>query len=386
MYIASKNSGSLMNRIYLSPPHLSGEEINFIQEALDTNWVAPAGPALGEFEKQIAKSNEIENALVVSSGTAAIQIALIVLGVGRGDEVICSTFTFSGSCNPIIYQSATPIFVDSELQSWNMHPDLLEQAIKDRLRLGKKPKAIIVVHLFGMPAQMSEIIEIAHRYQIPVIEDAAEALGSMYQNRKVGTIGDIGIYSFNGNKIITTSGGGAIVSTRKEWIDKARFLSSQSRSPVPYYQHEELGYNYQLSNISASIGLGQIKVLQDRVKQRRRIFDFYSANLPTHFFSFQPEPSGAISNRWLTTVLVNSSTKKPEELRVELEKKNIETRPLWKPMHLQPVFKEAPSYLNGVSESLFEKGLCLPSGSNLSEYDLKRIVGSIKEVIPTKDT
>ncbi len=370
-----------MNRIYLSPPHLSGEEINFIQEALDTNWVAPAGPALGEFERQIAKSNEIENALVVSSGTAAIHLALIVLGVGRGDEVICSTFTFSGSCNPIIYQSATPIFVDSELQSWNMHPDLLEQAIKDRLRLGKKPKAIIVVHLFGMPAQMNEIMEIAHRHQIPVIEDAAEALGSMYQNRKAGTIGDIGIYSFNGNKIITTSGGGAMVSNRKDWIDKARFLSSQSRSPVPYYQHEELGYNYQLSNISASIGLGQIKVLQDRVKQRRKIFDFYSVNLPTHFFSFQPEPNGEVSNRWLTTVLLHSSTKKPEELRVELEKKNIETRPLWKPMHLQPVFKEAPSYLNGVSESLFEKGLCLPSGSNLSDDNLQFVVNAVKSLV-----
>src|SRR5260221_1372472 len=380
MYIASKNSGSLMNRIYLSPPHLSGEEINFIQEALDTNWVAPAGPALGEFERQIAKSNEIENALVVSSGTAAIHLALIVLGVGRGDEVICSTFTFSGSCNPIIYQSATPIFVDSELQSWNMHPDLLEQAIKDLLPLGKKPKAIIVVHLFRMPAQMNEIMEIAHHDQIHVIDDAAQALGSMYQNRKAGTIGDIGIYSFNGNKIITTSGGGAMVSNRKDWIDKARFLSSQSRSPVPYYQHEELGYNYQLSNISASIGLGQIKVLQDRVKQRRKIFDFYSVNLPTHFFSFQPEPNGEVSNRWLTTVLLHSSTKKPEELRVELEKKNIETRPLWKPMHLQPVFKEAPSYLNGVSESLFEKGLCLPSGSNLSDDNRQFVVNAVKSL------
>ncbi|MBI1767925.1 MAG: aminotransferase class I/II-fold pyridoxal phosphate-dependent enzyme [Bacteroidetes bacterium] len=372
----------MSQRIYLSPPHLSGEEVNFIKEALDTNWVAPAGPALGEFEKHIAKSNEVENCLVVSSGTAAIHLALIVLGVERGDEVICSTFTFSGSCNPIIYQSATPIFVDSEFQSWNMDPALLEQAIKDRLRLGKKPKAIIVVHLFGMPAQMDQVMEIAGRYQIPVIEDAAEALGSLYHDRSTGSIGDIGIYSFNGNKIITTSGGGAIVSNRKEWTDKARFLSSQSRSPVPYYQHEELGYNYQLSNISASIGLGQIKILQDRVKQRRRIFDFYTANLSSLGFSFQPEPPGVESNRWLTTVLLDSKTLKPEKLRVELEKKNIETRPLWKPMHLQPVFKDAPSYLNGVSESLFERGLCLPSGSNLSEGNLQFVVQSIKELIP----
>ena len=376
------SSSRMSQRIYLSPPHLSGEEINFIKDALDTNWVAPAGPGLGEFEKQIAKSNAIENCLVVSSGTAAIHLALIVLGVSKGDEVICSTFTFSGSCNPIIYQSATPIFVDSELQSWNMDPALLEQAIKDRLRLGRKPKAIILVHLFGMPAQMNQVMEIANRYQIPVIEDAAEALGSLYQNRKAGAIGDLGIYSFNGNKIITTSGGGAIVSNRKEWIDKARFLSSQSRSPVPYYQHEELGYNYQLSNISASIGLGQIKVLQDRVQQRRRIFDFYVANLPSQVFSFQPEPDGTLSNRWLTTVLLDTKVLKPEELRIELERKNIETRPLWKPMHLQPVFKDAPSYLNGVSESLFEKGLCLPSGSNLSDGNLKFVVESIKELIP----
>ncbi|HTH54962.1 MAG TPA: aminotransferase class V-fold PLP-dependent enzyme [Cyclobacteriaceae bacterium] len=365
-------------RIYLSPPHLSGEEIRFIKEALDTNWVAPAGPAIGEFEKQIAENCSIENCLVVSSGTAAIHLALIVLGVKTGDEVICSTFTFSGSCNPIIYQAATPVFVDSELQSWNMDPQLLEEAIKARLRLGKKPKAIIVVHLFGMPAQMNPIMEIARRYGIHVIEDAAEAMGSKYKDQNAGTIGDIGIFSFNGNKIITTSGGGALISNEKQWIEKARFLSSQSRSPVPYFQHEEVGYNYQLSNICASIGLGQIKMLEARVEKRRAIFDFYRSQLQTGSFSFQPELHESFSNRWLTTVLLERTTILPEELRVELERKNIEARPLWKPMHLQPVFQGAPAYLNGVSESLFEKGLCLPSGTSLTEVQLNMIVDSLK--------
>jgi dTDP-4-amino-4,6-dideoxygalactose transaminase len=365
-------------RIYLSPPHLSGEEIRFIKEALDTNWVAPAGPAIGEFEKQIAENCSIENCLVVSSGTAAIHLALIVLGVKTGDEVICSTFTFSGSCNPIIYQAATPVFVDSELQSWNMDPQLLEEAIKARLRLGKKPKAIIVVHLFGMPAQMNPIMEIARRYGIHVIEDAAEAMGSKYKDQNAGTIGDIGIFSFNGNKIITTSGGGALISNEKQWIEKARFLSSQSRSPVPYFQHEEVGYNYQLSNICASIGLGQIKMLEARVEKRRAIFDFYRSQLQTGSFSFQPELRESFSNRWLTTVLLERTTILPEELRVELERKNIEARPLWKPMHLQPVFQGAPAYLNGVSESLFEKGLCLPSGTSLTEVQLNMIVDSLK--------
>lgn len=373
----------MSQRIYLSPPHLSGEEIKYVQQAFDANWVAPAGPAIAAFENKIAEYNSIDQCLVVSSGTAAIHLALILLGIEPGDEVICSSFTFSGSCNPIVYQSATPVFIDSEKESWNMDPELLERAITDRLRTGKKPKAIIVVHLFGMPARMNEIMDIATRYRIPVVEDAAEALGSTYHGRKAGTIGDIGIYSFNGNKIITTSGGGAIVSKKKKWIERARFLSNQSRSPVPYFQHEELGYNYQLSNISASIGLGQVNVLQSRVERRRKIFEFYVANLPTQICSFQPEPEGIISNRWLTTILIHSAIK-PEDLRVALEKKNIETRPLWKPMHLQPVFKDAPSYLNGVSESLFEKGLCLPSGSNLMDKDLKFISDSIKAFISSR--
>ncbi len=368
-------------RIYLSPPHMSGEELKFVKEAFDSNWIAPAGPAITTFEKRIAEYNGVSHALAVSSGTAAIHLSLIALGVSKGDEVICSTFTFSGSCNPIIYQSATPVFVDSESVSWNMDPELLEKAILDRVRLGKKPKAVIVVHLFGMPAQMTQIMEIAKHYGIPVIEDAAEALGSTYLGRKAGAIGDMGIYSFNGNKIITTSGGGAIVSSHKEWIDKSRFLSNQSRSPVPYFQHEEIGYNYQLSNICASIGLGQFAVVEERIRQRRKNFETYKENLDPSIFTFQPELVGSFSNRWLATVLIGSKPCKnaSEEIRVELETHNIETRPLWKPMHLQPVFKDAPAYVNGVSESLFKRGLCLPSGSNLTNSELEFIIEKLRK-------
>jgi dTDP-4-amino-4,6-dideoxygalactose transaminase len=370
-------------RIYLSPPHMGGEELKQIERAFDSNWIAPSGPALVEFEKNIADYNAIEYSLAVCSGTAAIHLALIALSVGPGDEVVCSTFTFSGSCNPIIYQSAIPVFIDSEPESWNMDPALLGQAIEDRVRLGKKPKAIIVVHLFGMPARMKAIMEIARNYQIPVIEDAAEALGSTYLGRKTGTIGDIGIYSFNGNKIITTSGGGAVVSSNGGWIERCRFLSSQSRSPVPYFQHEEIGYNYQLSNICASIGVGQFSVLGDRIRQRRNNFEFYKKNLEGSFFSFQPEPEGCFSNRWLTTILIESGSNENwnERVRVAVEKDNIETRLLWKPMHLQPVFKDAPAYLNGVSDSLFRKGLCLPSGSDLFLDDQNFIIEKINTAL-----
>jgi dTDP-4-amino-4,6-dideoxygalactose transaminase len=368
-------------RIYLSPPHLSGEELKFVHQAFESNWIAPVGPAITAFEKQLADYNSVGYGVALSSGTAAIHLALIALGVSTGDEVICPSFTFSGSCNPIVYQSAIPVFVDSEKESWNMDPVLLRQAVEDRIKLGKKPKAIIVVHLFGMPAMMNEIMAIAREYHIPVIEDAAEALGSEYFGKKVGAIGDVGIFSFNGNKIITTSGGGALISNNKTWVDRARFLSSQSRSAVPHYEHEEIGYNYQLSNICASIGLGQMAVLDERVSRRREIFDWYKKNLNSSAFSFQPEMKEVKSNRWLTTILLNTNTIKPEQLRLELEKKNIEARPLWKPMHLQPVFKNAPSYLNGLSESLFERGLCLPSGSNLSREDLEFIGSSIKSII-----
>lgn len=367
----------------MSPPHLSGYELKFVEQAFDSNWIAPVGPAIDEFEKQISQYNLVDQCLVVNSGTSAIHLALIILGVERGDEVICPTFTFSGSCNPIVYQSATPVFVDSEMESWNMDPVLLEQAIENRIRLGKKPKAIIVVHLFGMPAKMNEIMRVALQYEIPVIEDAAEALGSTYHEKKVGTIGDIGIYSFNGNKIVTTSGGGAIVSPNKQWIDHARFLSSQARSAAPYYQHEAIGYNYQLSNVCASIGLGQLKVLNQRVNQRRMVFGTYKELLDNSIFSFQPEIIGAKSNRWLTTVLIepDRGVDLNEKIRIGLEMENIETRPLWKPMHMQPVFKDAPAFLNGVSESLFKKGLCLPSGSGLTLKEITLITDEINKVL-----
>lgn len=361
---------------------MSGEEIKRIQQAFELNWVAPAGPAIASFEEAIAQFSNVKSCLAVNSGTAAIHLALIVLGVGGGDEVLCPTFTFAGSCYPVLYQGAKPVFVDAEWESWNMDPDLLETAIKDRIRIGKRPKAIIIVHLFGMPAKVNEIKAIAGKYDIPLIEDAAEALGSTFHGEKVGGLTDLGIYSFNGNKIITTSGGGALVSNNTEWIDKARYFANQSRTPVPYYHHEQVGYNYQLSNICASIGLGQMTALESRLKRRREIFDFYRGHLPPDTFSFQPEPLGVISNRWLTTTVVSKNKYIDyERLRLHLEAHNIESRPLWKPMHLQPVFAGAPSYLNGNSESLFGRGLCLPSGSGLSDHDLTYIVDKIGQFL-----
>ncbi|MFN6089902.1 MAG: DegT/DnrJ/EryC1/StrS family aminotransferase [Cyclobacteriaceae bacterium] len=371
----------MSKRIYLSPPHMGGEELTYIHQAFDTNWVSPAGPHIDTFEKELGAYNGIEYCAALSSGTAAIHLALVILGVKPGDEVICSSFTFSGSCNPIVYVGATPVFVDSELDTWNMDPVLLEEAILDRIREGKKPKAIVLVHLYGMPAKLNELMAISRKYEIPVIEDAAEALGSTDFGQKAGTFGDIGIYSFNGNKIITTSGGGALVSKNEDWIKKARFLATQARDAAPHYQHSEIGYNYRLSNVSAGIGLGQLKVLDDRVRQRRANFEFYRdalGHLPG--ISFQPEMSGSFSNRWLTTILIDPSQNggvTREDIRLALEKENIESRPLWKPMHLQPIFQQFPNYGGGVSEKLFEQGLCLPSGSGLKEEELKRVVSLI---------
>ena len=365
----------MSKRIYLSPPHMGGEELNYIHQAFDTNWVSPTGPHIDTFEKELATYNGMEYCAALSSGTAAIHLALVILGIKQGDEVICSTFTFSGSCNPIAYVGATPVFVDSELETWNMDPALLEEAILDRIRKGKKPKAIILVHLYGMPAKLNELMAISRKYEIPVIEDAAEALGSTYFGQKAGTFGDFGIYSFNGNKIITTSGGGALVSKNENWIKRARFLATQARDAAPHYQHSEIGYNYRLSNISAGIGLGQLKVLDERVRQRRANFEFYHAAL-AHLpgLTFQPEMAGSFSNRWLTTFLIDPSRSggvTREDIRLALEKENIESRPLWKPMHLQPIFQQFPNYGGGVSEKLFEQGLCLPSGSALKEDELR---------------
>ncbi|MBN1251758.1 MAG: aminotransferase class I/II-fold pyridoxal phosphate-dependent enzyme [Bacteroidales bacterium] len=367
----------MKTKIWLSSPHMSGNEKKYVNEAFDTNWVAPLGPNVNNFEKELSEYLKISDVAALSSGTAALHLALIILGVAQGDEVICSSFTFSASANPIVYQGAIPIFIDSEEDTWNMDSELLETAIKDRISKGKKPKAIILVHLYGMPAKIDKIFEIANKYEIPIIEDAAEALGSKYKNKACGTFGKLGILSFNGNKIITTSGGGALISDNKEYIEKARFLATQARDNAPHYQHSNIGYNYRMSNIVAGIGRGQLEVLNNRIDARRKNNLFYQ-NLMSEIngISFLKElNSDFYSNFWLTTIVINQkhSNTTSEKLRLEFEKENIETRPLWKPMHIQPIFEKYPKYLNGVSEKLFQNGLCLPSGSNLTENDKERI-------------
>jgi dTDP-4-amino-4,6-dideoxygalactose transaminase len=370
----------MKSKIWLSSPHMGGNEQKYIQEAFDTNWVAPLGPNVNEFETAIQTYvGQNAHAAALSSGTAAIHLALILAGVKNGDEVLCQSFTFSATANPIAYQGAIPVFIDSEYDTWNMCPVLLEKAIKERIALKKKPKAIIVVHLYGMPAKMDEILAIAKKHQIIVIEDAAEALGSSYNRQKCGTFGDFGILSFNGNKIITTSGGGALICKTKAQKDKAVFLATQARDQAPHYQHSEIGYNYRMSNIVAGIGRGQLEVLPQRVEARRANFDFYKNELGgINQIQFLEEPKGAYANRWLTTILVSSFAQR-EKLRLALEQENIESRPLWKPMHQQPVFEKYPSYNNGVSDDLFERGLCLPSGSNLTQQELNRVVNCIKK-------
>ncbi|NEM97613.1 DegT/DnrJ/EryC1/StrS family aminotransferase [Pontibacter burrus] len=373
------------NKIWLSSPHMGGTEEKYVKEAFDTNWIAPLGPNVDGFEKDLENylGNEVHVA-ALSSGTAALHLALIILGVKAGDEVICQSMTFSASANPIAYQGAMPVFVDSEERTWNMSPEYLEQAIQDRVSKGKKPKAIIVVHLYGMPAEMDRIMEIADKYEIPVVEDAAEALGSSYKGRKLGTFGAMSILSFNGNKIITTSGGGALVSTNEEWIRKARFLATQARDNAPHYQHSHIGYNYRMSNICAGIGRGQMEVLQERVAQRRQNYSYYADTFASNNAIILPdEPSSDFySNRWLTTILVDpASGTDREEIRLALGKENIESRPLWKPMHLQPIFEGAPFYGDGTSEKLFNNGLCLPSGSNLTTDDLARVTTIMKRYL-----
>lgn len=364
---------------------MSGGEIKYINEAFDQNWVAPLGPNVDAFEETLARYCGVKHAAALSSGTAAIHLALIILDVKSEDEVIASTFTFSATINPIVYQGATPVLVDSEPNSWNMDTELLEKAIKDRIAKGKKPKAIIPVHLYGMPANMAEIMRIADCYEIPVIEDAAEALGSRFNDKQTGSYGKMAALSFNGNKIITTSGGGALISDDEELVKKARFLATQARDKAPHYQHSQIGYNYRMSNVLAGVGRGQMEVIDDRVKKRRDNYLFYKDKLRKYEgISFLDEPNESyFSNRWLTTILVNPSTAgiTREVLQIELEKENIESRPLWKPMHLQPVFSSCPAYLNGVSEELFRTGLCLPSGSNMSDDDRKRVLDTIIKII-----
>ncbi|WP_196891991.1 DegT/DnrJ/EryC1/StrS family aminotransferase [Aureivirga marina] len=368
-------------RIWLSSPHMGGTEQSYINQAFEENWIAPLGPNVNGFEADLKKYTGVNSCTALTSGTAAIHLGLIQLGVKKGDEVLCSTFTFVATVNPIIYQDATPIFVDSEEDTWNMCPKQLEIAIKDRIAKGTKPKAIIVVHLYGMPSKMNEIMEISKKYEIPVLEDAAEALGSTYEGKAMGTIGDIGIYSFNGNKIITTSGGGAIVSNKEEYCQDSLFLATQARDAAPHYQHSRIGYNYRMSNITAGIGRGQMEILDKHISLRRRNHDFYEKELSgIENIKFLKEPEGMYSNRWLSCILTDSFETR-EKIRIALEAKNIESRPLWKPMHMQPVFINSEKYLNGVSEDLFKKGLCLPSGSNLEIDDLELIVKVIKENI-----
>ncbi|MBW7891163.1 MAG: aminotransferase class I/II-fold pyridoxal phosphate-dependent enzyme [Chitinophagaceae bacterium] len=376
----------MLSRIWLSSPHMGEHERIYVNEAFDTNWIAPLGPHVNKLEKEIAgfllqKNKEELDVAVLSSGTAALHLGLILLGVKAGDEVICQSMTFSASANPITYLGANPVFVDSEPDTWNISPVLLEEAIKDRMAKGKKPKAIIPVHLYGMPAKMDEIVGIANQYEIPILEDAAEALGSSIREKMCGTFGQISVLSFNGNKIITTSGGGAIVAHDGKLIEKARFLSTQARDPAPHYQHSQIGYNYRMSNVCAAIGRGQMEVLPKRITQRRANFEWYKHELSNiDGIHLLQEPKDFYSNRWLTTVLIKHPSINRETLRLAMETENIETRPLWKPMHSQPVFKDAPFYGDGTAEKIFDDGLCLPSGSNLKEEEKERILAVIKSV------
>ena len=379
----------MKKRINLSLAKMSGHEQKYIQEAFDTNWVVPLGPNVNAFEQSLADYLGGEKKVVaLSSGTAALHLALIQLGVGPGDEVICQSFTFAASANPIKYLGATPVFVDSEEDTWNMSPGFLREAVEDRIALtGRKPKAIIPVHLYGMPAKMDEIMAIANEFEIPVLEDAAEALGSVYKGKRCGTFGRFACLSFNGNKMITTSGGGALVCTNEEDAGETMFYATQARDEAPHYQHSKIGYNYRMSNICAGIGRGQMHVLDSHVARRKEINQFYSEKLDGFpGVSLLKNPSADfVSNHWLTCVMVNEAEAgfSREELRLVMEAANIETRPLWKPMHLQPVFADAPYYGDGTSEKLFETGLCLPSSPVLTEEDLMRVVNCIFEMNQT---
>ena len=358
---------------------MGGTEQNYINKAFEKNWIAPLGENVTEFETRLENylgDNSFVAAL--NSGTAAIHLALLLLGVKENDEVICQSFTFSASANPILYLKAKPIFVDSEKDTWNISPEKLEEAIKDRILRGKKPKAIIIVHLYGMPAKIDELLFISEKYKIPVLEDSAEALGSKYKGKFCGTFGNIAVLSFNGNKIITTSGGGALISKKKETKENAIFLATQARDTAPHYQHSTIGYNYRLSNICAGIGCGQMEFLERNIQLRRKNHQFYQEILPKDKCKILEEPNeNYYSNFWLSTILLDSFEKR-EELRLAFESENIESRPLWKPMHLQPVFSDYPFYGNGISEDLFNRGLCLPSGSNLTEEEKERISSVLK--------
>ncbi len=374
-------TASAKEKIYLSSPHIGELEQEYVREAFATNWVAPLGPHVDGFEKELCEIVGAKHGAALSSGTAAIHLALILAGVQRDDDVIVSSFTFSASVNPIRYIGANPVFIDSERQSWNMDPAILADALADRAKKGRLPAAVLLVHLYGQSADIDPIAAECERYGVTLIEDAAEALGSTYKGKAPGTFGKIGTYSFNGNKIITTAGGGALVSDDAEIVAHARKLSTQARDPAPHYQHSEIGYNYRMSNILAGIGRGQLKVLEDRVQARRANFEFYRESLSDlSGLEFMPEAPYGRHTRWLICLTMNSSESgtTPEKLRLALEKENIEARPLWKPMHMQPVFASHDSYGGEVSQDLFERGLCIPSGSNLTRHDLERVVDVIR--------
>jgi dTDP-4-amino-4,6-dideoxygalactose transaminase len=365
------------SRIFLSPPHMSGAEQDYIAEAFESNWIAPLGPNVDAFEREFCAAIGCAHAAALSSGTAALHLALILVGVERGDDVLVPTLTFAASVNPIVYLGANPIFIDSERQSWNIDPNLLAAAIDDRARAGRPPKAIVVVHLYGQTADMGAVMEVCDRYGIALIEDAAEALGATYRGRAAGTLSRAGVFSFNGNKIITTSGGGMLVSDDAALIARARKLATQARDPAPHYEHSEIGYNYRMSNVLAGIGRGQLRVLQDRVRARRENFSRYKAalgDLPG--IEFMPEADWGRHSRWLTTLTIDPADfgNDRESVRQALEAANIEARPAWKPMHMQPVYSHHEVYGGGVAEDLFNRGLCLPSGSSLSESDRSRVV------------
>lgn len=371
------------SKIWLSSPHMGGNEQQYIKEAFDTNWVAPLGPNVTGFEQDLEQFlNDDVHIAALSSGTAAIHLGLVLLGVQAGDEVICQSFTFSASANPILYLGATPVFIDSEPETWNMCPVALEEAITDRISKGKKPKVIIPVHLYGMPFKADEIRAVADKYGIPILEDSAEALGSTYKGRNCGTFGDIAALSFNGNKIITTSGGGALVAQSKAIKDKTVFLATQARDAAPHYQHSEIGYNYRLSNICAGIGRGQMEVLGKHINLRRQMHEFYIDLFKDvkEVTVFTEANSDYFSNHWLSCIVLDSQAlgRTSTDLRIALEQENIECRPLWKPMHLQPIFEKYDYYGGNISEQLFENGLCLPSGSNLNENDKMRISTALK--------
>lgn len=375
--------GRPAKRIYLSPPHMSGKELRFVKEVFASNWIAPVGPQIDAFEKEFAAYLGVRHAVALSSGTAALHLTFRALGLKRDEEVFCSTWTFAATANAICYEGGRPVFIDSHPETWNMDVNLLEEELIRRAKRGRLPRAVIVVDLYGQCADWQPIRRICRRFEIPLVEDAAEALGATYHGKPAGTFGWANVFSFNGNKIITTSGGGMLTTNDSRLACQIRFLSQQARDPAPHYEHSRIGFNYRMSNVLAGIGRGQLEVLNDRVRSRRRVFQFYRQALSgIDGLQFMPEASYGRSNRWLTCILVDPKRfgVTTEEIRRKLEEHNIETRPLWKPMHLQPVFSDCEVVGGRISEELFQKGLCLPSGSNLTEKDLKRVVGALMEL------